>query len=149
MYATRDDMVAHFTELAISELESMHIDPSIATTKALTSASGKMDSYLSIRYQTPLAKTDNLNLVCCNIARYLLYMNDATGEPEDRYKEEIAWLKDVSAGRANVTFAEPLTADEQLILDLIEEDERLAEVGAIPRPAQYARVLWSAFHSTP
>lgn len=113
MYATRDDMVAHFTELAISELESMHIDPSIATTKALTSASGKMDSYLSIRYQTPLAKTDNLNLVCCNIARYLLYMNDATGEPEDRYKEEIAWLKDVSAGRANVTFAEPLTADEQ------------------------------------
>lgn len=40
-------------------------------------------------------------------------MNDATGEPEDRYKEEIAWLKDVSAGKANVTFAEPLTADEQ------------------------------------
>ena len=113
MYATRDDMVAHFTESAISELESMHIEPSIATTKALTSASGKMDSYLSIRYRTPLAKTDNLNLVCCNIARYLLYMNDATGEPEDRYKEEIAWLKDVSAGKANVTFAEPLTPDEQ------------------------------------
>lgn len=112
MYATRDDLVANFTELAISELESMHLDPSIATTKALTSASGKMDSYLSIRYRTPLTKTDNLNLVCCNIARYLLYMNDATGEPEDRYKEEIAWLKDVSAGKANVTFAEPLTPDE-------------------------------------
>ena len=113
MYATRDDLIGHFSELEIGQLESLHEDPLAATAKALKSASGKMDSFLSTRYNTPIAKTDNLELVCCNIARYLLYKNDATGEPEDRYKEEIAWLKDVSAGRANVTFAEPLSATEQ------------------------------------
>lgn len=113
MYATRDDLVANFTELAISELESMHIDPSIATTKALKQASGKMDSYLSMRYNVPMEKTDNLVLVCCNIARYLLYVNDATGEPEDRYIDEIKWLKDVGAKKANVTFDDTITEDEK------------------------------------
>lgn len=113
MYATRDDLVGRFGEMAVGQLESMHDDGLLATTNALSDATEKMNSYLSIRYKTPLNKTEHLKLVCCNIARYLLYMNDATGEPEDRYKEAITWLKDVSAGRANVTFAEPLSPAEQ------------------------------------
>ena len=113
MYATRDDLVNRFRELAISELESLHIDGLLATTNALSDASEKMNSYLSIRYQTPLNKTEHLKLVCADIARYLLYMNEPTDEVESRYKEALKGLQDVGAGKANVTFAEPLSAAEQ------------------------------------
>lgn len=113
MYATHDDLVNRFGELAIAELESMHNDGLLAVTNALSDASEKMNSYLSIRYQTPLNKTEHLKLVCADIARYLLYMNEPTDEVEARYKEALKWLQDVGAGKANVTFAEPLTDDEQ------------------------------------
>tara|TARA_R110002126_G_scaffold151295_3_gene298299 strand:+ start:2155 stop:2592 length:438 start_codon:yes stop_codon:yes gene_type:complete len=113
MYATHDDLISRFGALAIAELESMHNDGLLAVTNALSDASEKMNSYLSIRYQTPLNKTEHLKLVCADIARYLLYMNEPTDEVESRYKEALKWLQDVGAGRANVTFAEPLTADEQ------------------------------------
>lgn len=113
MYATRDDLVGRFTEISISQLESMHIDGLLATNNALSDAAETMNSYLSVRYQTPLVKTEHLKIICCNIARYYLYVNDATGEPEDRYNDALKWLQQVAAGKANVTFAEPLTAEEQ------------------------------------
>lgn len=113
MYATHDDLISRFGALAIAELESMHNDGSLAVTNALSDASEKMNSYLSIRYKTPLNKTEHLKLVCADIARYLLYMNEPTDEVEARYKEALKWLQDVGAGKANVTFAEPLTDDEQ------------------------------------
>ena len=113
MYATRDDLVTRFSDMAIGELESLHIDGLQATANALSDATEMMNSYLSIRYSTPLNKTEHLKLICCNIARYFLYMNDATGEPEDRYTESIKWLEKVSQGKANVTFNEPLTDDEK------------------------------------
>ena len=40
-------------------------------------------------------------------------MNEPTDEVESRYKEALKWLQDVGAGKANVTFAEPLSATEQ------------------------------------
>jgi len=113
MYATHDDLISRFGELAIAELESMHNDGLLAVTNALSDASEKMNSYLSIRYKTPLNKTEHLKLVCADIARYLLYMNEPTDEVEARYKEALKWLQDVGAGKANVTFNEPLTDDEQ------------------------------------
>lgn len=113
MYATRDDLVGRFGDMAVGQLESMYDDGLLATTNALSDATEKMNSYLSIRYQTPLNKTEHLKLVCCNIARYLLYMNDATEEVEKRYSEDIKWLQHVAAGKANITFAEPLSPAEQ------------------------------------
>ena len=113
MYATHDDLISRFGELAIAELESMHNDGLLAVTNALSDASEKMNSYLSIRYKTPLNKTEHLKLVCADIARYLLYMNEPTDEVEARYKEALKWLQDVGAGKANVTFNTPLTDDEQ------------------------------------
>ena len=113
MYATHDDLVNRFGALAIAELESMHNDGLLAVTNALSDASEKMNSYLSIRYKTPLNKTEHLKLVCADIARYLLYMNEPTDEVEARYKEALKWLQDVGGGKANVTFNEPLTDDEQ------------------------------------
>ena len=113
MYATRDDLVGRFGDMAVGQLESMHDDGLQATANALSDASEKMNSYLSIRYKTPLNKTEHLKLVCADIARYLLYMNEPTDEVEARYKEAIKWLQDVGAGKANVTFNTPLTDEEQ------------------------------------
>ena len=62
MYATHDDLISRFGALAIAELESMHNDGSLAVNNALSDASEKMNSYLSIRYQTPLNKTEHLKL---------------------------------------------------------------------------------------
>lgn len=113
MYATYDDMVTRFGRRQINELESMHDDGELSVQKALADASEQMNSYLSVRYITPVTGSEYLTIVACNIARYRLYMNDSTGEVKERYDEAIAWLKDVASGRANITFATPLTADEQ------------------------------------
>lgn len=112
MYASRSDMITRFGERQINELESMHEDGDIATQNALADAEEMMNSYLSCRYYTPLKKTEHLKIICCNIARFFLYFNQATEEVERRYEEAIKWLKDVANGKANVTFAEPLTASE-------------------------------------
>lgn len=112
-YASRSDLATRFSDEEVSELESMHVDGLASTENALTDATEQMNSYLSVRYNVPLKKTEHLKLVCCNIARYLLYMNQATDEVEARYKEAVRWLEAVASGKAKVTFAEPLTPDEQ------------------------------------
>lgn len=113
MYATYDDMVTRFGRRQMSELESMHDDGEFSVQKALTDATEQMNSYLSVRYITPIVGSEYLTIVACNIARYRLYMNDSTGEVQKRYDEAIAWLKDVANGNANITFAVPLD-DEQM-----------------------------------
>lgn len=59
------------------------------------------------------AMGEYLKAVAVNIARYRLYIVDATDEVEKRYKEMIDWLKDVAAGRADITFAIPIKPDEK------------------------------------
>lgn len=113
MYATYDDMVARFGRRQMSELESMHDDGELSVQKALADATEQMNSYLSVRYITPIVGSEYLTIVACNIARYRLYMNDSTGEVQKRYDEAMAWLKDVANSKANITFAKPLTTDEQ------------------------------------
>ncbi|UYZ69969.1 DUF1320 domain-containing protein [Moraxella bovis] len=112
MYATKDDMITRFGIRQINELESMHHDGELSTDKALIDATHQINSYLSVRYITPVVGSEFLTVIACNIARYRLYMNDSDGEVQKRYDEAIAWLKDVANGKANVTYATPLTAQE-------------------------------------
>ena len=113
MYATREDMLVRFVAHEIVQLENMHNDGLDATNKALKDATEQINSYVSVRYSTPVNKTEYLTVIACNIARYRLYMVEATDEVKARYDEAVAWLKDVAAKKANITFAEPLTPDEQ------------------------------------
>lgn len=112
-YATRDELITRFGEREVNELESMHDDGVKATQDALSDASEEMDSYLSVRYRVPLAKTKHLKIICCNIARYRLWAFDASDEVETRYKDAIKWLEAVAKSKANVTFAEELTDEEE------------------------------------
>jgi phage gp36-like protein len=47
---------------------------------------------------TPLP--EHLVQAVCDIARYRLYAGAADEEVQNRYDQAVAWLKDVSAGRA-------------------------------------------------
>ena len=51
------------------------------------------------------AVPDVLKLTACNIARYRLYASQSVEASEtvrNNYKDAVAWLRDVAAGRANL-----------------------------------------------
>lgn len=114
-YATSQDMVVRFGEREITQLADRNLDgtndPEVVG-KALASASSEIDSYLAVRYSVPvMSVSDNLNRVCCDIARYLMHENAAIEEVESRYKRAVAWLKDISTGKALLTDENGKTID--------------------------------------
>jgi phage gp36-like protein len=72
---------------------------------ALELASSEIDSYVSVRYPTPLLTVPGLvRSAAINIAVYQL-ASDGLGRTEDirkRYEDAIAWLKLVAKGSANL-----------------------------------------------
>lgn len=98
-YATQADLESAFTSAEITQLVAGGRD----VDTALTAASQEADSYLATRYAVPIAANplpEHLVEVVCDIARYRLYAGAADEEVQTRYTQAIAWLKDVSAGRA-------------------------------------------------
>lgn len=97
-YAAQTDLEAAFTAQEIAQLTAGGRD----VTQALTAASEEADSYLATRYAVPLSVPPPEHLVqaTCDIARYRLYAGAADQEVQNRYEQAVAWLKDVSAGRA-------------------------------------------------
>ncbi|MBF0380688.1 MAG: DUF1320 family protein [Magnetococcales bacterium] len=82
-------------------------DKSIARiTAALAEASLVIDSYISRRYELPIADTDIDNTPlprCCGaMARRLLYDDAVPQEVERRYEETLTWLKDLANNRADL-----------------------------------------------
>jgi phage gp36-like protein len=82
-------------------------------TDVLTEASGKIDSYCRMRYSVPLQASEQIKGLTLDIAEYLLFARKRR-VPDDvrqRYDDAIAFLKDVSAGRAALD--QPATATQQ------------------------------------
>lgn len=74
-----------------------------ALTAAIDDASADIDSYLVMRYQLPLsAAPEAVKRICVDITMYHLSGNKTTEEVEKRYKQAIAWLRDVSKGIAGL-----------------------------------------------
>lgn len=99
-YASQDDLKAAYTAAEVAQLAASGRD----VDKALADADAEIDSYLGVRYVVPLIGTAPRRIIeaACDIARFRLFGVNSEGEPMERYKLVIAWLKDVSAGRANV-----------------------------------------------
>ncbi|EOO7128518.1 gp436 family protein, partial [Escherichia coli] len=71
--------------------------------RALTDASALIDSYLSARYTLPLEVIPAVLVQhCCAIAFYYLCDQRASDQARDRYREALAWLKDVMNGNVPV-----------------------------------------------
>ena len=99
-YATRQDLEKRYTVTEIAQLEQSGRD----IDQALADADADIDSYLGVRYPLPLtvATPERLVTAAADIARFRLYGVSSEGEPLDRYKLQLAWLRDVSTGKADV-----------------------------------------------
>lgn len=88
-------------------------------TDALDAGSSKADSYLTVRYETPLSSwSSDLTDAVCSIAIWRIArkkMSAASNfQPlKTAYDEAISWLRDVAAGKANIAGADSIAAIEQ------------------------------------
>lgn len=101
--ADRILMLAATTGPAGGGQEVVRDDAKIA--RALDSASGVIDGYLSVRYSLPLPTTPaTLKDACVAIAVYRLASDPGalTDDMRQRYEDAIAFLKDVAKGIAGI-----------------------------------------------
>ena len=79
----------------------------------LTEASALIDSYCRVRYTVPLQSSDQVKGLCLTLAEYFLYLRRKRVKPDVRqsYEDAIAFLKDVSSGKAGLD--QPATATPQ------------------------------------
>ena len=106
-YAALSDLYSRFGQEEIDQLadrDDDDVEDANVVDDALSAASSEIDSYLATRYEVPVTSiSENLNKVCCDITRYLMHDDAATEEVEKRYNRAIAWLRDLSAGKAVLT----------------------------------------------
>lgn len=71
--------------------------------RALQDAGHTINGYISGRYQLPLSQVPEvLKLHCCQIARFVLFDDDAPKQVETLYQASIKFLRDVSSGAADL-----------------------------------------------
>ncbi len=105
-YATADDLITAFgldEVIAITDREGDGMVDGAVALEALTRASSEADSYIAARYALPLSSVPEALLsAVCDMARYRLTGGVAsqTDVIAERYRAAIAWLRDISTGRA-------------------------------------------------
>ncbi|MEM9118512.1 MAG: DUF1320 domain-containing protein [Cyanobacteria bacterium P01_F01_bin.56] len=115
-YATRDDMVDAFTLDEMVELTNLS-DPDVNTIngdtldQALREAADEMDAYLAARHSLEQVHAiapvpNNLVRLNCDIARYRLDNNTTRETVLQRYKDAIAFLRDVAQGKLNLNLGD-------------------------------------------
>lgn len=105
-YTTQDALILRFT---VEELkatagrgEDGEIDAAVVT-KAIVDATSTVDSYIGARYALPLATVpDQIKSAAEDLARYQLYTVECPTLVKERRDQAIAWLKDISAGKATL-----------------------------------------------
>ena len=133
-YATQTDMEDLYGEaevlIAADRDGSGVVDPE-AMASALVKATSEMNSYIGVRYDLPLAGTnEKLEEVCCEISMYRLSADSPayTEEKRVRYDDAIKWLCRLADGKAT--------------LGIIEESEDVdaeVEVSDITQVRQFTR----------
>lgn len=126
-YASDTDLGNRLTQQKLIDLSDLQNTGSIdtdVTTAALSFSSALIDSYCAGRYQLPLQPSDQLVDFCVTIAVYKLYEGRQRKIPEpvvDAYKVALAFLKDVSAGKATLDQA---TVEQTSELNTVTRDHR-------------------------
>lgn len=72
---------------------------------AIDDAEAVANAYLSKRYRVPVAAGSLIKRVVADIARFHLFENLASAEVRERYDDQIKFLKDVAANRADLSGA--------------------------------------------
>ena len=108
IYASLADLVLAFGEDEIVQITDRAMPPlgvpdATVAERALSAAQAEIDSYLASRHQLPLAAVPDVLRDCaCDIARQRLHGAMVPDEVTRAYERRIAWLRDVSAGRATL-----------------------------------------------
>ena len=109
-YATTEDMIQRFSReelqsVAFSEVPAGIDEDKVST--AIADATSEINSYLVSRYELPLFEVPAIiKSVCCDLARYRMFANQATEEINTRYKDRITWLRSVAKGQAGLGISE-------------------------------------------
>lgn len=119
-YATQADIIDLYglDALAAADRDGDGVADLEAVAKALNSASAEADSYLSVRYETPVSGTHpHLVQICVDIALYRLSnaRGFLTDELRVRYDDALAALKAYAAGKAALKIPVDSDADPELV----------------------------------
>src|SRR4030042_498238 len=106
-YCTQEDLLKMVPEEEVAQLttDSGEVPDPAVVSEALAKAEAEIDSYLAVRYVLPLSATPaRVKNLAVDLAIYHLYARRSM-MPEirkDNYKNGVAFLKDVAAGRAEI-----------------------------------------------
>ncbi|MXS82270.1 gp436 family protein [Nitrosomonas oligotropha] len=106
-YASQQNMIDRFGEdelIQLTDRDSLGAIDATVINRALGDADATINGYLAARYTLPLANPvpEMLERFACDIARYALYDDGVKEAIETRYKDAIAYLRDVSTGKADL-----------------------------------------------
>ncbi|OUR62055.1 hypothetical protein A9Q74_06295 [Colwellia sp. 39_35_sub15_T18] len=105
-YCTKQDLIDRFGEdelIDLTDRDNMSVIDETVLDQAIADGSAEMDGYLGGRYQLPLVTVPPvLKALCCNIARYKLYDEQASEQVTKRYDSAIKFLFSVSKGEISL-----------------------------------------------
>ena len=106
MYAAREHITARYGEdvLIAAVGDDGRVDEA-RVDEALAAATAEIDSYVAVRHTLPLSDAPAvLRQHCVDMAVYKMSAGSdtLTEEIKDRYRASVAWLKDLSMGRATL-----------------------------------------------
>lgn len=105
-YCTKQDLIDRFGLIELVNLtdrENTDVENDVVIEQAINDACAEMDGYLASRYTLPLTVAPTtLKPICCNIARYKLYDEQATEQVSKRYDAAIKFLFSVSKGEISL-----------------------------------------------
>jgi phage gp36-like protein len=112
-YCTQNDLLKLIPEREMAELtaESGETPDAEVVSAAIAQADAEIDAYLAVRYVLPLAATPaRVKALSLDMAAYHLYSRRSVMSEtrRDKYKDAVAFLKDVAAGRAEIIGADGL-----------------------------------------
>lgn len=114
-YATLTDLIARAGDTEMRQIADRDRDTMIdqdVVDAALVHADNLVNGYVGVKYDVPLVTVPDLvRTWAVSIARYILHRNGAPEHVAQDYKDAVASLKDVAAGRITLPVAvgaEPL-----------------------------------------
>lgn len=121
-YITQDELIKRFGENELIQLTDREHLGDINTevlNEAIADAAATVESYLQQQYTLPLDQAlidaSPLKRIAGDIVRYFLFENGADEEVEKRYRDAIAWLRDIAAGKATLGSQDTNAANQNRI----------------------------------
>jgi phage gp36-like protein len=128
-YSTKSDILEQMDETTLIQLtddDGAGIVDDDKVTRAIADADATIDAYCQGRYTVPLDPVpDKIRSISVDVAIYNLYSRRDDTAPEtrkERYKEGVAFLKDIAAGRAHLGAATPAPETTEASVDIKSSD---------------------------